>query len=99
MERFSKDDTEYALACLKQLMESMGLNETQFGQLSGVSQSTISKILNRKQEATPEAFRKLSKGLGHDVNDFICALNSPAPDLTGHLATPLTGLSDSQDRL
>lgn len=97
MERFSRDETEYALACLTQLLESRGLTQTQLQQASGVPQSTISKVLNRTQEPTTDVLRKLFKGMGFDLNDIIHESSNATCELMGYLATPLTGLSDAED--
>src|ERR1035438_305534 len=46
MADFTKDELEFALTTLDQLMKSRDLNQTQLAHASGVPQSTISKLLS-----------------------------------------------------
>jgi transcriptional regulator with XRE-family HTH domain len=99
MPDFTKDELEFALTTLDQLMKSRDLNQTQLAHASGVPQSTISKLLspNRGHEPTPEILRKLFKGLGLDLNDIIRGSDAAVQELVGYLATPLTGLTSEED--
>ena len=73
-------------------------------QLSGVTQSTISKILNRTQENngdvyTPseEVLRKLFQAMGLKLADIVTESDHTANEILGYLATPLTGVSPEED--
>ena len=79
-------------------MASRGLNQSDLEELSGVEQSTISKILHRKQEPSLENLQKLFGGQGLQLADVLTAAAERLPKvLQGYLATPLTGLTDQED--
>ena len=59
MRELKKEEIEYAIGRLEVYMTSRGLNQNDLDGLSGVEQSTISKILKRKQEPSLENLQKL----------------------------------------
>jgi transcriptional regulator with XRE-family HTH domain len=98
MRGLKKEEIEFAVGRLEVHMTSRGLNQSDLEALSGVEQSTISKILKRKQEPSPENLRKLFEGLGLQFTDVLRDAADCVPRvLQGYLATPLTGLTDQQD--
>jgi transcriptional regulator with XRE-family HTH domain len=98
MHGLKTEETEYAVSRLSAYMNSRGLNESALADVSGVGQSTISKILLRKQEPSLDILQKLFRGLGLQLTDVLRAAADGLPKtLQGYLATPLTGLSDKRD--
>jgi transcriptional regulator with XRE-family HTH domain len=98
MRELKKEEIEYAIGRLEVYMTSRGLNQNDLDGLSGVEQSTISKILKRKQEPSLENLQKLFAGLGLQLADVLKAAADRLPKiLRGYLATPLTGLTDAED--
>jgi transcriptional regulator with XRE-family HTH domain len=98
MRDLKKEEIEYAIGRLEVYMTSRGLNQSDLEELSTVEQSTISKILNRRQEPSIENLEKLFEGLGLQFTDVHKAAADRLPNiLQGYLATPLTGLTDKQD--
>jgi transcriptional regulator with XRE-family HTH domain len=53
MRELKREEIEYAIGRLEVYITSRGLNQSDLEELSGVEQSTISKILHRKQEPSP----------------------------------------------
>lgn len=79
-------------------MTSRGLSQSDLEELTGVEQSTISKILHRRQEPSLEILQRLFAGLGLQLADVLKAAADRLPKiLRGYLATPLTGLTDAED--
>src|SRR5580700_8386977 len=98
MHILKKEDIEYAIGRLEVYMASRGLSQSELEGLSTVEQSTISKILHRKQEPSIDNLQKLFEGLGLQFADVLKAAADRLPKiLQGYLATPLTGLTDRQD--
>jgi|HubBroStandDraft_5_1064220.scaffolds.fasta_scaffold09715_2 transcriptional regulator with XRE-family HTH domain len=98
MRELKREEIEYAIGRLEVYMTSRGLNQSDLEEFSGVEQSTISKILHRKQEPSLENLQKLFAGLGLQLADVLKAAADCLPKiLRGYLATPLTGLSEAQD--
>jgi transcriptional regulator with XRE-family HTH domain len=98
MRELKKEEIEYAIGRLEVYMASRGLNQSDLEELSEVEQSTISKILHRKQEPSLENLQKLFGGLGLQFADVLRAAADRLPKiLQGYLATPLTGLTDQED--
>jgi transcriptional regulator with XRE-family HTH domain len=98
MRELKKEELEYAIGRLDVYMTSRGLNQSDLEELSGVEQSTISKILHRKQEPSLDNLQKLFGGLGLQLVDVLTAAAERLPKvLQGYLATPLTGLTDQED--
>jgi DNA-binding phage protein len=71
MRELKQEEIEYAIGRLDVYMASRGLNQSDLKGLSGVEQSTISKILHRRQEPSLENLQKLFGGLGLQL--CICA--------------------------
>jgi transcriptional regulator with XRE-family HTH domain len=98
MRELKKEEIEYAIGRLHIYMASRGLNQSDLAELTSVEQSTISKILHRKQEPSLENLQKLFGGLGLQLVDVLTAAAERLPRvLHGYLATPLTGLTDMED--
>jgi transcriptional regulator with XRE-family HTH domain len=98
MRDLKKEEIEYAIGRLEAYMASRGLSQSELGEFSGVEQSTISKILHKRQEPSLENLQKLFAGLGLQFTDVLSAAADRVPKmLQGYLATPLTGLTDQQD--
>ena len=98
MRELKREEIEYAIGRLEVYMASRGLNQSDLEELSGVEQSTISKILHRKQEPSLENLQRLFGGLGLQLPDVLRAAADRLPKiLQGYLATPLTGLSEAED--
>jgi len=98
MRGLKKEEIEYAIGRLDAYMASRDLNQNDLEGLSGVEQSTISKILHRKQEPSPENLQRLFAGLGLQLADVLRAAADRLPKvLQGYLATPLTGLTEQED--
>ena len=98
MRELKKEEIEYAIGRLEVYMASRGLNQSDLEELSDVEQSTISKILHRKQEPSLENLQKLFGGLGLQLADVLSAAADRLPKiLQGYLATPLTGLTEMED--
>ena len=90
--KISKDQTEYAVACLHQITESRGINQSQLETLSGVNQSTISKMFTRTLDPSFDNLKKLFQALGLRLADVLYETEGLAHDLSGYLATPLTNV-------
>lgn len=98
MRGLRKEEIEYAIGRLEVYMTSRGLNQSDLDGLSDVEQSTISKILHRKQDPSLENLQKLFGGLGLQLGDVLRAAADRLPKiLQGYLATPLTGLTEEED--
>ena len=97
MKQLSKEQREFAVARLQELLDCREISQTQLEDLSGISQSTISKILKRLQEPSSEILSKLFRGMGLKLSEIISETEFFGHELIGYLATPLTGLSTTQD--
>lgn len=98
MRGLKKEEIEYAIGRLEVYMTSRGLNQSDLDGLSDVEQSTISKILHRRQDPSLENLQKLFGSLGLQLGDVLTAAADRLPKmLQGYLATPLTGLTDQED--
>ena len=96
--RLRQEDIVYAVGRLEALMGSRDLNQSELAELSTVEQSTISKILKKRQDPSPEILQKLFEALGVQFADVLKAAADQLPKiLQGYLATPLTGLTDRED--
>lgn len=98
MEHYTKEQLEYVLNYVRQVYESRQLKETVLASDSGLSQSTISRLFNGRMEPTADVLRKLCVGLGTNFEEVVKTPQRAAPYLLGYLATPLTSLSERQDR-
>src|SRR5262245_60417420 len=104
MTELTQEQVEYAVGRLVRLLESRGFTQTQLEGLSGVNQSTISKILSARSESggdkyTPseDTLTKLFKALGLKLSDILNESDRMGAEILGYMATPLTGLSDAAD--
>jgi transcriptional regulator with XRE-family HTH domain len=100
----TQEQTEFAVGRLVRIVETRKFTQTQLEQLSGVNQSTISKILSSRHEPgidryTPseDILTKLFRALGLKLSDILNESDLLPDEILGYLATPLTGLSDAAD--
>src|SRR5689334_10294059 len=98
MEGYTREQLEYVLNYVKQVYGSRDYKETTLAADSGVAQSTVSRLFNGRIEPTVDVLRKLCTGLGTNFEEVVRTPQRVAPYLLGYVATPLTGLSDDQDR-
>jgi len=89
-QHLSKEEIEYAVTFLIQLVENRGLNGTQLHHLSGVSQPTVSRVLTRTQAPSREVLDKLFQSVGVPLADVIHSEAAISKFLHVYLATPLT---------
>jgi len=104
MRELSMEQVEYAIARLSRLLEFRGIKQTQLENLSGVKQSTISKILSRPSDnggecymPSEEVLDKLFDALGLKLKLILNDSDNLSIEIVGYLATPLTGLSAKCD--
>ncbi|MGA8086272.1 MAG: helix-turn-helix transcriptional regulator [Terracidiphilus sp.] len=98
MRGLKREEIEFAVGRLEACMTSRGLNQSDLAKFSNIEQSTISKILSKKQDPSSENLQKLFGGLGLQMTDVLRDAADCVPKvLQGYLATPLTGLTDPQD--
>ncbi len=97
MRQLSKEQLEFAVGRLQQLVEYRGLSQTQLEEWSGIAQSTISKILKRSLDPSPDNLKKLCRAIGVKLSDLTNEIELFGHELVGYLATPLTGLSAEED--
>lgn len=98
MRALTREQTEYAVARLVRLVEFRKMTQTQLENVSGVKQSTISKIIaGDGYMPTEETLAKLFKAMGLKLNDILNESDRVAEEILGYMATPLTGLSIKQD--
>src|SRR5258708_6553779 len=99
MKELTNEQVEYAVGRLVRLVENRGYTQKQLEEVSGVNQSTISKILSSRQglgdkyKPSEETLAKLFKAIGLKLGDILNESDRLAGELLGYLATPLTGLS------
>ena len=104
MREMNLEQLEYAVCRLASLVEFRKVKQTHLEQLSGVNQSTISKILSWSQASTDgftpseDHLKKLFQSLGLKLSDILNETESLTSEIVGYLATPLTGLSEKSDR-
>lgn len=98
------EQIEYAVGRLVQLVESREIKQSQLEQISGVNQSTISKILTHSQRSCEERYvpsdevlKKLFQALGLKLSDIVSESDCLPDEILGYLATPLTALSQAAD--
>src|ERR1700682_4671108 len=97
MKDLTKQQTEYAIGCLKDIYTRRGLNQTQLGQLADVPQPTISKIFSGETGVTYGVLKKLCHALEVRVDDILGERAESIHDLCGYLATPLSGLTTTAE--
>jgi transcriptional regulator with XRE-family HTH domain len=98
MEHCTKGQLEYVLNYIKQVSQSRHLKQTVLEQDSGVPQPTISRLFGGQLDPTLDLLRKLCMGLGTNIEEVLHTPERSVPYLLGYVATPLTGLSDAEDR-
>jgi transcriptional regulator with XRE-family HTH domain len=98
MKQMTKEQLEFAVGRLHQLVEYRGLSQTQLEEVSGIAQSTISKIFKRTQDPSPDNLKKLCQAIGVKLSDLTNEIELFGHELVGYLATPLTGLSLEEDQ-
>lgn len=84
---------EYAAKYLQKMAEKRGYTQKQLDELSGVNQSTISKIFNGEFLPSEDMLRKLSLAIGLNLSEIVEEADALPDGLTGYLATPLTELA------
>lgn len=97
MRHLSTEKLQFAAARLARIKASRNISQTELAELSGVAQSTISKILGDEDGYAPseDALVKLFEGLGYNLYDVVNTPGSVPERLYGYLATPLTALRDA----
>ena len=105
MRELNVEQLEYAIGRLVHLVEYREIKQTHLAQLSGVSQSQISKILSRSSEnggdgnaPSEELLRKLFHALGLKLADILNESECLPNEILGYLGTPLTSLSEKADK-
>jgi len=101
----TREQMEYAVARLMRLIEVREVTQESLEKSTGVSQSTISKIKigwkepgAEKYLPSAEILAKLFGALGHKLSDIISESDRIGEEIYGYLATPLTGLTEAQNR-
>ena len=92
MKQLPKEKIEFAVATLKRIVDARGLNQPQLESLSGVNQSTISKVLSRAVDPSYEVLKKLYQASGLSLGTVLYDSGDFTHDLLGYMATPLTGV-------
>jgi len=102
MGQLSRERIEYAVARLACVVTSRELTQIQLEELSGVRQGTISKILHPQDDdpylPTEDILGKLFQGLGLNLVEILNEPDCLPEKIVGYLATPLTGLLDTQHK-
>jgi transcriptional regulator with XRE-family HTH domain len=91
MRSLSIQQIDLAITTLERLKNSRGLSQMQLAQLSGINQSTISKILGRSQSPSLENLKSLFQAVGLKLSDVLNETDELGHEILGYLATPLTG--------
>jgi transcriptional regulator with XRE-family HTH domain len=98
MKELSKEQLEYAVGCIKNVASKHGLNQPMLAEMSGVNQSTISKIYSGAAGTTREVLSKICRPLGLKLTDVLLHENTECNQpLCGYLATPLSGLEPASE--
>ena len=101
MKDLSAEQSEYAVSRFVSLYQSRDLKQTELERISGVNQSTISKIVHQqgseRYAPSVDVLQKLFKALGFRLTDILSESDHVSDEIAGYLATPLTGLSTKQD--
>jgi transcriptional regulator with XRE-family HTH domain len=102
MKELTSEQIEYAVGRFVALVEFRDLSQTQLEQLSGVPQPTISKVMNRSQwdaaggtrifAPSVDVLKSLFKALGLKLADVLNESEAVPQEISGYLATPLTGV-------
>src|SRR5437016_8998669 len=99
MRQLTSEQIEYAVGRLARLIEQRGIKQKELEGVSGVDQSTISKILSHSiNDPSSDNLAKLFQGLGLKLTDILNEAECLPEKILGYLATPLTGLSAEAQR-
>ena len=98
MGELTAEQTVFAVARLAGCMEARKWSQTTLEKESGISQSTISKILKHDMRPSEEVLKKLFKQFGLKLSNILNDYDAISDEILGYLATPLTGLTESADR-
>jgi transcriptional regulator with XRE-family HTH domain len=91
-QQLTKEQIEFCVAIVQKTMKQRGYSQTQMEELSGVQQSTISKVTNHAAEPSYETLEKLVQALGLSFRTILSDAHASPQDLLGYLATPLTSV-------
>jgi transcriptional regulator with XRE-family HTH domain len=83
----------FAIARLKQLMDSRNIGPTELHRLSGISQSHVSRILSAEQDPGTDVLETLFQSIGLRLNDVLNEVDAIAHKMIGYLATPLSAVA------
>lgn len=97
MTDLNRDQAEYAVNRLKQLVDYRDMTQMNLEALSGIKQSKVSKILTRACLPSEDELTRLFKALGLRLKDVLNETEGPTKELLGYLASPLTGLTERAD--
>ncbi len=105
MRRLTTEQIEYALGRLVCLVKFRGMTQTQLETVSGVNQSTISKIFSHSQNdaadnysPSEEVLTKLFQALGLKLTEILNEPDCLPNKILGYLATPLTALNSTSHK-
>jgi transcriptional regulator with XRE-family HTH domain len=103
MRELSKEQTEYAVGCFVSIYQSREMKQTELERISGVGQSTISKIVHPQDEdekygPSADVLQKLFQALGFKLADILNESDHLGDEIVCYLATPLTGLGPVEDQ-
>src|SRR4051794_26919921 len=105
MRQLTNEQCEYAIGRLSSLMETRGINRKELGAHAKVDPSTISRIFSKTPNDAGKAYSpgvdvltKLFQGLGLKLSDILAEPDCLPDNISGYLATPLTGLSLTEQR-
>lgn len=99
MKSLSNQQVDLAVTALQKLMDSRPMTQTELAQVSGINQSTISKIVvARTQTPSAEILKKLFQAAGLRLDDVLNETDVLRQEILGYLATPLTGVAKDEKR-
>ena len=91
----------YIITRIEQLCEKKGISRYKLAQRSGIAQSSISTLLNRKSVPTIQTLEKICEGLGITLAQFFAG-DEEFPDLTAdqkQLLSDWNAMDDHQKEL
>jgi transcriptional regulator with XRE-family HTH domain len=92
MKQLSMEETEYAVKRLEHIAKSRDISQVQLQDLSGVNQSTISKIFSGSFVPSYDTLKSLFNAIGLRVADVTNESECHPDEILGYLATPLTSV-------
>src|ERR1019366_3179740 len=103
MKELTNEQAEYAVSCFVSIYQSREIKQVELERMSGVDQSTISKIVHsrdggEKYAPSTEVLEKLFQAMGIKLADIIYESDHLTEEIVGYLATPLTCLSAREDQ-